>query len=473
MMGGSCRSQLSLGARGRPRFFMHPILILIIAVAAVFLLIIRLKINAFAALISAAILIGLLAPQVPIAEVVNEVAQRFGNIVGRIGIAIAMAAIVGHCLMESGAADRITRRFVTMFGEKYSSLSLVVSGYVLAVPVFSDTVFYLLIPLARAMSIRMGGRNYVLYALSIAAGGSTTHVFVPPTPGPLVMAANLNIDLGIVILVGLVVAVPVAFTCWLYALYIDHKLNIPIREAPGLPLAELEKVAMRPESDLPGFWISMAPILLPVLLITANTVANAIAEESPAARITQFLGDPNLALLLAAGVSLWLLARSKRLALQELSKSMEEAIKAAGVIILITAGGGAFGGMLVKAGLGDNLSDLAQRWGVSLMVLGFVLAMLFKVAQGSATVGMITVSAVLAPLITANPPPYHPVYILMAIGGGSQVGAWMNDSGFWVFQTMTGLNEIETFKTKSVMLGVLGVTGFLVSLLMSWLLPLT
>jgi GntP family gluconate:H+ symporter len=138
---------------------MHPILILVIAVAAVFVLIIRLKINAFAALIASAILIGLLAPQVPIADVVSEVAQRFGNIVGRIGIAIAMAAIVGHCLRESGAADRITRRFVTMFGEKYASLSLVVSGSVLAVPVFSDTVFYLLIPLARAMSIRMGGRN--------------------------------------------------------------------------------------------------------------------------------------------------------------------------------------------------------------------------------------------------------------------------------------------------------------------------
>jgi GntP family gluconate:H+ symporter len=286
------------------------------------------------------------------------------------------------------------------------------------------------------------------------------------------MAANMNIDLGIVILVGLAVAIPVALTCWLYALYIDRKLNIPIREAPGLPLAELEKVAMRPESELPNFWVSMSPILLPVLLITANTIANAVATESLAAKITQFLGDPNLALLLAAALSLWLLARTQQLALKELSKSMEEAIKAAGVIILITAGGGAFGGMLVKAGLGENLGDLAQKWGVSLMVLGFVLAMLFKVAQGSATVGMITVSAVLAPLIAANPPPYHPVYVLMAIGGGSQVGAWMNDSGFWVFQTMTGLSEIETLQTKSAMLAVLGITGFLVSLFLSWLFPL-
>jgi gluconate:H+ symporter, GntP family len=451
---------------------MHPVLILLISVALLFLLIIRWKINAFAALITAAIFIGVLSPTVPISEVLNEVGQRFGNIVGRIGIAIAMAAIVGQCLMESGAADRITRRFVTMFGEKYASLSLVASGYVLAVPVFSDTVFYLLIPLARAMSVRMGGRNYVLYALAIAAGGSTTHVFVPPTPGPLVMAATLNIDLGIVILVGLAVAVPVALACWLYAIFIDRKLNISIREAPGMPLAELEKIALRPESELPGFWISMFPILLPVLLITANTVAGVVAKGSMLAQVTEFLGDPTLALLLAAAASLWVLARQKGLSLQEASKPAEEAIKAAGIIILITAGGGAFGGMLVKAGIGDMLAQFSKDWGISLMVLGFGLASMFKVAQGSATVGMITVSAIIAPLIVASPPPYHPVYILMAIGGGSQVGAWMNDSGFWVFQTMTGLNEIETLKTKSVMLAVLGTTGFLVSLLLSWLFPL-
>jgi GntP family gluconate:H+ symporter len=144
-------------------------------------------------------------------EVVPAVSERFGRVVGSIGIAIAMAAIIGQCLMESGAADRITRRFVAWLGEKNSSLSLVASGYVLSIPVFSDTVFYLLVPLARSMSARMGGRNYVLNVLSISAGGSATHVFVPPTPGPLVMAATLGVDLGIVILVGIFVALPSSF----------------------------------------------------------------------------------------------------------------------------------------------------------------------------------------------------------------------------------------------------------------------
>ena len=451
---------------------MHPILILLISVAAVFLLIIRLRVNAFVALISAAILIGLLSPDVPVNEVVPAVGERFGGVVGRIGIAIAMAAIIGQCLMESGAADRITRRFVAWFGEKRSSVSLVASGYVLSVPVFSDTVFYLLVPLARSMSVRMGGRNYVLNVLAISAGGSATHVFVPPTPGPLVMAATLSVDVGIVILVGLCVALPASFCGWLYAIWIDRKLNIPIREAPGMSLDELETIATRPEDELPSFWVSMSPILLPVAFITANTVANTFYKATELARVTAFLGNPSFALLAGAVVSLWVLARQNSLSLKQLAVPVEEAVKSAGVIILITAGGGAFGGMLVRAGVGEVLGQWAGALGMSLMLLGFLLAMLVKIAQGSGTVAMITASAIMAPLLATAALPYHPVYVLMSIGSGALIGTWMNDSGFWVFRTMTGLTEIETLKTKTALLVVLGLTGFAVSLLGSWIFPL-
>ena len=451
---------------------MHPILILLIAVAAVFVLIIRLKVNAFVALISAATLIGLLSPNLPVNEVIPAVGERFGNVVGRIGIAIAMAAIIGQCLMESGAADRITRRFVAWFGEKRSSVSLVASGYVLSVPVFSDTVFYLLVPLARSMSVRMGGRNYILNVLAISAGGSATHVFVPPTPGPLVMAATLGVDVGIVIMVGLCVALPASFCGWLYAIWIDRKLDIPIREAPGLSLDELGKIATRSEDELPSFWVSMSPILLPVAFIAANTVANTFYKETELARVTAFLGSPSFALLVGAVVSLWVLARQSRLSLKELAVPVEEAIKSAGVIILITAGGGAFGGMLVLAGVGDVLGQWAGALGMSLMLLGFLLAMLVKIAQGSGTVAMITASAIMAPLLANVDLPYHPVYVLMSIGSGALIGTWMNDSGFWVFRTMTGLTEIETLQTKTALLVVLGLTGFAVSLLGSWIFPL-
>jgi len=451
---------------------MSPLLILLLAVILVFVLIIRWKINAFAALMIAAIGIGVLSPEVPLDEVMGRVGTRFGGVVGRIGVAIAMAAIIGQCLMESGAADRITRRFISWFGEKYSSLSMLASGYVLSVPVFHDTVFYLLIPLARSMTMRQGGQRYILNTLAIGAGGAATHVFVPPTPGPLAMAAEMNVDLGLTILVGLMVALPAAMASWAYAWWIDRKLQIPIREAPGLSLEELEVIANRPEDDLPGFWKSLFPIFLPVAMITGNTLTNTFAEGSEAAEVMKFVGNPTLALMCAAAAALWVLASEKGLSLRDLAKPTESAIKDAGLIILITAGGGAFGGMLVEAGVGRVLGEFAKSAGVSYLVLGFGVAMMLRIAQGSATVAMITVSSILAPLMLTAPPEYNPVYILMAIGAGSITGGWMNDSGFWVYRTMTGLTEVEALKTKTLSLAVMGVVGFLTACLGSWLFPL-
>lgn len=451
---------------------MHPIFILLIAMATVFLLIIRWKVNAFAALILSAILIGLMSPHVAIQDIMGAVTEAFGGLVGRIGVAIAMAAVIGQCLMESGGAEKITRRFVDWLGERYSSFSMVISGYILSIPVFHDTVFYLLVPLARSMSMRTGGRNYLLYTLAIGAGGVTTHIFVPPTPGPLAMAETLGIDLGLVIIVGLMVAIPSALACWAYAYWIDRKMQLPIREAPGLTLDELREVANRPESELPGFFVSLLPIAIPVILITANTISNTFFSGTMLSDVTAFLGNPNLALILAATAGLWLLASHKGLTLKELAKPTEEAIKSAGLIILITAGGGAFGRMLVKAEVGTVLGGYAQEIGLSLMLLGFGISMLFRIAQGSATTAMITTAEILAPLILAAPPAYHSVYILTAIGSGSIVGGWMNDSGFWVFKTMTGLTEVEALKTKTVSLFALGGAGLLASYLGAVVFPL-
>ena len=452
---------------------MHPLLILLIAVIAVFLLIIRWKINAFVALIMSAILIGLLSPEVALNEVMGEVGTRFGSVVGRIGVAIAMAAVIGQCLMQSGAADKITRAFVRWFGQKYSSLSMVASGYVLSVPVFHDTVFYLLIPLARSMTMRAGGQNYLLNTLSIGAGGAATHVFVPPTPGPLAMAATMDVDLGLVIIVGLAVALPSAMASWGYAVWIDRKMNIPIREAPGPSLEELEKIANRDEAELPGFWVSLLPIILPVIMITANTVANTFFKGTEFAHLMTFVGNPSLALMVSAAAAMWVLARQKGMTLRDLAKPTEMAIKDAGLIILITAGGGAFGGMLVKAGVGDVLGELAKSAGISYLLLGFGVSTMLRIAQGSATVAMITVSSIMAPIILDSPPEYHAVYIIMAIGAGSITGGWMNDSGFWVFRTMTGLTEVEALKTKTVSLIAMGFTGLAAAWLGSVLFPLT
>ena len=384
---------------------------------------------------------------------------------------IALAALIGQCMMESGAADKIVRVFVRLLGVERVSLSMLSSSGVLAIPVFFDTVFYLMVPLARAMRIRTG-KNYLLYIMAVAAGGTVAHSLVPPTPGPLAMAANLDIDLGVMIIAGIIFAIPTMTAGWLFAVYRNRHVDIPFRETPGMSIADLKKLADAEDKDLPGFFHSLLPIALPVVLITSFTMARAIDETSRFAEITAFLGNPNFALLLSTAVSMHLLAKYRGYSLRELAGTVETAFMSGGLIILITAGGGAFGGMLKEAGVGDTLGGLADKFQISLLVLSFLVSVLFKVAQGSGTVAMMTTSAIMADLVTGNPLGHHIVYIALAIGSGSLVGSWMNDSGFWVFAKMSGLTEAEALKTWTPLLAVLGLTGFVATLIGAMLVPM-
>ncbi|MBI1353056.1 MAG: hypothetical protein GC160_01835 [Acidobacteria bacterium] len=449
---------------------LHPLLVLAIAICVVFLLIIRMKINAFVALITAAMTVGVLSSQVGWGEVMPEVASAFGRVCGGIGIVIALAALIGQCLMESGAADKIVRVFVRSLGEKNASLSLMTSGYVLSVPVFFDTVFYLLVPLARAMRVRTG-KNYLLFLMSICAGGAVTHSMVPPTPGPLAMADTLGIDLGVMILVGAIVGVPMSLVGLAFSKLRNQQLDVPLRETPGMTLQELEILAAKQEGELPGFALSMSPIILPVIMITLNTLSGALGVQGPLADFAAFIGNPNFALLVSTVLAVYILMKQKGLALSEMQGTVETAFASGGLIILITAAGGSFGGMLQKAGVGAVLGEMSAQMGVPMLMMSFLLGALLKVAQGSGTVSMITVSAIMAPLVQTGLP-YNPVYIACAIGSGSLVGSWMNDSGFWVYTKMSGLTEAESLKTWTPLLAVLGLTGYVVSQILSIVLPL-
>ena len=462
---------------------MIPGLILLGSTAALFLLIVRWKVHAFVALVAVAVGVGVASPAVPVAEAVGATKDALGVMAGKFAVAIVAAAVVGHALMHSGAADRIVRRLAVGGGSRGRSLPLVAGGFLLAIPVFFDTVFYLLVPLARAMSLRgddgdAGERreprrsHFVLNALAISAGGSATHVFVPPTPGPLAMAADFGADLGLVMLVGVGVAVPASLVGWLYAVWIDRRLNLPVREVTGVQDAA---PVTRPDADLPPLWLAVLPIALPVLLIAGKTLSG-VADLGPAATAAfTVLGDPAVALLLAAGAAVAVLARQRRRGDEPpgaLREGVGAAVAAGAVIVLITAAGGAFGTMLVAAGLGDALRTFGDSLGLPLLVLAFGLASLFKIAQGSGTVAMVTVSSVTAPLLLAAAPPYHAAWLIAAIGSGTLVGTWMNDSGFWVFRTMTGFDEVETLKTKSAMMVLMGLAGFATVLLGSRLFPL-
>jgi GntP family gluconate:H+ symporter len=462
----------------------NPFTVLAIGMVFVVVTIVWLRIHAFLALTFAAILVGLLtsAPLGDPANVPHAVAAlqttaiEFGRTAGNIGIIIVLASIIGKCLMDSGAAETIARRFLRITGKDKAPLAMLGSGYALSIPVFFDTVFYLLIPLARALASRTGGR-YAFFVMAICAGGGLTHSLVAPTPGPLIMADNLHLDLGVTVLVGILFSIPPAILGgWYLSGWISRRLDIPLRETPDMSVAELEQISHRHQNELPGFVLSTLPIILPVVLIAGASVVQAAGGGLPDRVLTavRFAGDRNAALILSMLVAVWLLHRSRGYKLRDMAALFEPSIASAGVIILITSAGGAFGAMIRMTGIGEAIRNLAGDGasGTLLILLAFGVSSLMKIAQGSTTVAVITASALVFGMIEGVDLPYHPVYLFLAIGFGGMVFSWMNDSGFWIISRMAGLTERECLKTWSVVFASLGLIGLVEVLLLSQILPL-
>ena len=446
-----------------------PLIILLIGMATVIGLIMALRLNAFFALITAALVVSLLAPG-ELSEKVGRVAAAFGSTAGSIGIVIALAAVIGMCMLESHAADRIVRWFLSMFGVGRGDVALLASGFVLSIPVFFDTVFYLLIPLARSM-FRRTGTGYAKYVMVIAGGALVTHGLVPPTPGPLVNAQNLGVDLGTMMMVGLMVAAPAAVAGILAAGWLDKRLDIPMR-----PLGDSNSDTQPPSDDeLPGLGVSLLPIILPVVMIASNTVVQAVAPGGAIGEWTAMLGNPNLAMLVAATIALGLYVARRRPKSELFKHRVESSLMSGGLIILITSAGGAFGAMLQAAEIGPAIQGMfggGASTGFPLLIVSFLIASLLKVAQGSSTVAIITTSAMLGSMIAPESMSFHPVYVATAIGSGSMVGSWMNDSGFWIVSRMGVLTEAETFQTWTAIAAVVGFTGMVATIVLATLVPL-
>ena len=579
-----------------------PVLLLVIGIVSVLGMIIGLKLNAFMALIISALIVSLgvgLVDGEDAGSRMSAVVQGFGGAAGGIGIVIAMAAIIGKCMLDSGAADRIVRSAIHVTGEKKASFGLMLSGFVLAIPVFFDTVFYLLVPLARSL-YRRTNKNYLRYLMAIATGGAITHTLVPPTPGPLLVSAILGVDIGMMMLVGTMVAVPAAIVGLTYSYIADRVMPVEMR-----PLgAKEEKHQALSEEQLPSLWVSLLPVLLPVVLIGAGTLAMTLADredkaqlmvediqdfgqlatmfvdadpDTPAGRVIgsdqlsgnerdellvtarnpaekerqvellnqvlldddlyderAFLGVPlsdvsksklganqlrmkpvdrrrmnrslledaypaliakhnwntsrrnwsnslslwsnaNFALMLAAIVSMLTLKFVRSLSWRSLSEDVEESLMSGGVIILITAAGGAFGAMLQDTHISNTIKDYfsdAGASGVSLLLLGWGIAAVLKVAQGSSTVAMIVGAGMMSAIIGDAKPEYNMVYVATAVGTGSLMGSWMNDSGFWVFTKMGGLTEGESLRSWTPLLMVLSLVGLVVTIALSQVLPM-
>jgi GntP family gluconate:H+ symporter len=468
-----------------------PFVVLAVCLVTIVVLITVVRMHAFFALIIAAVLAGVLAdttlpgeygtlPATPHkerghwAQAAELTTEGFGQIAAKIGVVIALASVIGTCLVESGAADKVVRRFLGLFGEKRAGSALLSSSYVLSIPIFFETFFMLLLPIARSLRVRTG-KDYMLFVLAICCGGTVTHSLVAPHPGPLAMAENLHLDLGHTIVIGILAGIIPGIMGWMVAIWAARRLDVPMRETGGVAMADLEEMVTRREDQLPSLTASLTPVLLPIVLIGGASFLGilGVKESYPAAyAVLEFLGNRNLALVIGAALAVALLMRQCGWSMSKVTEIIGPPFATAGVIILVASAGGAFGYMLKNAGVGDAIKTLAAGREINLVLLAWAVSAVIRIAQGSATVAMITTSSMIYPMIhEPGAIPYHPMYIFLAIGFGSKMLSWMNDSGFWTVSKLSGFSEKETLQSWTLIVSTISFTGLLLTLLLSTLLP--
>lgn len=457
-----------------------PPLIVALSVVCVVAAVAVVRLNAFFALMLAAMLAGVATALTKTGDdrftkAIEAVMTELGSTVGKLGFAIALASVIGMCLMESGAADKIIRRFIALLGESRAGLALLAGGFLLAGPVFVDTVVMLLLPLARALSLRTG-KNYLLYVLAICIGAAVTNGLTPPAPGPLFVAEALGLHahLGLVIAAGFVLGIVPALCGLGIARWFNARIEVPVRPTQGSSLESLTQVAARTEAELPGFWVSIAPVLLPVALIAAASCLEFFRGTiSPEwAQAINFVGNKNIALLIGAGLALIVYARQKAIGWRSVGKTLGPPLETAGVIILVVSAGGAFGAMIKNTGIGETVRAWAGNGSINYVLLGWVTAAFLRAVQGSATVATITATGILL-AIAGKPSGFgvHPLYVLAAVGFGSKFLAWMNDAGFWVICRLGGLTQGETLRSWTILVSLVSVIGLIEVLIVAAIFP--
>jgi GntP family gluconate:H+ symporter len=393
------------------------------------------------------------------------VARGFGDTTANLGLLVALASVIGACLLESGGAERIVLAIRAVLGERHAALAFIPSGFLLCIPSFFDTVFYLLMPIGKALR-RKTGRDYLLYILCVVAGATMAQALVPPTPGPLFVADALQIPIATMMLGGTIIGLWSAFCGYLYALWANRRWDIQLPAEDAAEMAEAPK-------ELPAIVWSLLPIVLPISLIALESLTDRPGAQGTWWRAwISLVGNKNMALALGTAVALTLLASTRQWKWRTLGKSLQHPLESAGTILLITPAGGAFGYALRATDVSGVLSGWFSGSGWWLLPAAFGVTVLVRLCQGSATVAMITAVGIVAPLALGMPMAFHPIYLALAIGCGSKPIPWMNDSGFWIISRMTGMSEMQTLKTASAMMAVMGFSGFAATLLGAWLLPL-
>ena len=438
------------------------LLAVLIGISLLLFLILRLKIQAFLALLIVCIIVGMIAG-LPAIEILDTMKEGMGNTLGFVATVVGLGALFGGILEQSGGARRLASFMLKRMGEKRAPWAMVISGFTVAIPVFFDVAFIILVPVTYALSKRTG-KSLLLYALPLLAGLAITHAFIPPTPGPIAVADILGADLGWVILFGFLAGIPAAILGGpVFARYISKRIHI----APG----EFTNMEEKDPENPPSAGLIIFIICVPILLIVLSTLVNSdlfSAEILPEGLlyIITLIGHPFTALIIANLLAWYFIGIRRGMGKDFLLKVATKSFRAAGIIILLTGAGGAFKQILIATGAGEMIAGALDNSFFNPLLFGFLVALLVRVLQGSATVAMITAAGITAPILSGGLYSMPQIsLIVIAIAAGASSFSHVNDSGFWLVGQYLGLTEKQTFSSWTLMTCIIAFAGLLSSLL--------
>lgn len=433
----------------------------IIGLALLLVLIIKFKVHAMLSILIGAIAIGLIAGM-PFEEIVTAVDDGIGNTLKGIALLVGLGSMFGAILEASGGAQTLAVTMVKKFGDEKAAWALGITGLVISIPVFFDAGLIILIPLAFSLAKRTK-KSSLFYAIPLLAGLAVGHAFIPPTPGPVLVATMLNVELGWVILVGVCCgffAMIVAGPVW--GAICGKKFYVPVPEQ----IANQEDID---ESKLPSFASVVTIIMIPLVLIILKSVAGVVPALAGVQPLFNFLGQPFAALLIATLAAMFILGTRHGYSMAELEKILTKSLEPTGLILLVTACGGVLRYILQYSGLGEIIGNAVASVNLPIVVVAFLVAALVRICVGSATVAMTMAAGIVAAMPEiASLSPMYLACVVAAVAGGATVCSHFNDSGFWLVRSLIGLDEKTTLKTWTIMETLVGGTGFIVALIISF-----
>jgi Gnt-I system low-affinity gluconate transporter len=442
------------------------IFIVISAVVLLLIMVLKLKISAFISLLITAIYVGIIAGM-PLKDLTKAIQDGMAGTLGFVATVVGLGAIFGQMLESSGGAESLAHYLLKKFGKDRASWAMVITGFIVAIPVFLDVGFIILVPIIYALA-RDSKKSLLYYGIPLLAGLAVTHSFIPPTPGPVAVADIINVQLGWVILLGVILGFPTAVIAGpIFGKYISKKIYIePPKE---FQVAEKEY----DENNLPPFGLIAVIIAVPLLLILLNTftglaVSKEFVPKTILTDILEFIGHPFSALIIATLLASYFLGIKRGMGKQKILDLSTRALGPAGIIILITGAGGVLKQILVDSGIGKIMAESMAGSALPPILLAWLLAAVVRVTQGSATVAMITAAGIIAPVLGEfglNDP--QRALVVLSIASGATLLSHVNDSGFWLVGKYFGMTEKQTLQSWTVMESIIAVCGLGFTLLAS------